>query len=283
MRENTPAAVETQEPMTSLRPSTGWHVLHLFYRLDRGTYRSMTVPEKSDAASEWLSVLDPALPNAPSREQLFLVPGQKADFGLILADPDPLKLHDLQLDLESSAIGPALVPAYSFTSITEVSEYVPDADAYGAILREREGLDPESSIYRTKLAQYENRLAGMNRQRLEPDFPEWPCLFFYPMNKLRVEGQNWYMLPFQERMRLMAEHGKSGAKFAGRVSQLITASTGLDDWEWGVTLWGRSPSDLKDIVYTMRFDEASARYAQFGPFFQGYLAAPEALRSLLRI
>ena len=54
----------------------------------------------------------------------------------------------------------------------------------------------------------------------------------------------------------MAEHATSGIKFAGRVSQLITASTGFDDWEWGVTLWGRTPEEIKAIVYTMRFDRA---------------------------
>ena len=63
-------------------------------------------------------------------------------------------------------------------------------------------------------------------------------------------------------------------KFAGRVSQLITASTGLDDWEWGVTLWARNPLYLKDIVYTMRFDESSARYALFGDFYFGYILPP---------
>ena len=66
----------------------------------------------------------------------------------------------------------------------------------------------------------------------------------------------------------------SGIKFAGRVSQLITASTGFDDWEWGVTLWGRAPEYIKEIVYTMRFDRASARYAEFGPFYLSYIMPP---------
>jgi len=50
-------------------------------------------------------------------------------------------------------------------------------------------------------------------------------------------------------------------------------SVGLDDWEWGVTLWARRPDFLKEIVYKMRFDEASARYAEFGPFYTGYVAS----------
>jgi chlorite dismutase len=76
---------------------------------------------------------------------------------------------------------------------------------------------------------------------------------------------------------MMAEHAQSGMAFAGKVTQLVTASVGLDDWEWGVTLWARNPQFLKDIVYTMRFDSASARFGQFGPFYVGYLASPEAI------
>jgi len=114
-------------------------------------------------------------------------------------------------------------------------------------------------------------LPAMNKQRLYPDFPPLPVTCFYPMNKIRHPDANWYQLPFSERSALMAEHATSGIKFAGRVSQLITASTGFDDWEWGVTLWGRNPESIKEIVYTMRFDRASARYAQFGPFYISYV------------
>jgi chlorite dismutase len=61
------------------------------------------------------------------------------------------------------------------------------------------------------------------------------------------------------------------------VLQLITGSTGLDDWEWGVTLLADDIGALKDIVYEMRFDEVSARYAEFGPFITGLISAPEAV------
>ena len=121
----------------------------------------------------------------------------------------------------------------------------------------------------------------MNQQRLYPDFPELPIQCFYPMNKIRHPQANWFTESFGQRSKLMAEHATSGIQFAGRVSQLITASTGFDDWEWGVTLWGRAPEHIKEIVYTMRFDEASARYAEFGPFYIGYIqSATEAIAHL---
>ena len=185
--------------------------------------------------------------------------------------------------MPSSTLGPALLPVYSFYSITEVSEYVPDAEEYGRILRERESVDPESSLYKAKVAAYAERLVTMNRQRLQPDFPDWPCLCFYPMSKMRSGDQNWYLLPFEARSELMAQHGRSGMKFAGKVSQVITASTGLDNWEWGVTLWARNPLYLKDIVYTMRFDESSARYALFGDFYFGYILPPDELFEVVRL
>jgi chlorite dismutase len=99
------------------------------------------------------------------------------------------------------------------------------------------------------------------------------------MSKRRDPGANWYELPFDERKQLMGGHARVGRAHAGRVLQLITGSTGLDDWEWGVTLLADDPAALKEIVYEMRFDEVSARYADFGPFVSGLLLEPaEALR-----
>jgi chlorite dismutase len=95
------------------------------------------------------------------------------------------------------------------------------------------------------------------------------------MSKRRNPGQNWYALPYQEREALMRDHGATGRTFAGRVLQLVTGSTGVDDYEWGVTLFAVRPDDLKDVVHTMRFDEASAQYAEFGPFYTGLIADPE--------
>src|SRR5690606_19318814 len=110
-----------------------------------------------------------------------------------------------------------------------------------------------------------------NRQRLTPDFPPYQSTCFYPMNKKRKVGENWFTLSKEERSRLMGEHARSGMAFAGRVTQLITVGLGVEDWEWGVTLWAGNPEYLKEIVYAMRFDEASARYAEFGPFHTSYV------------
>lgn len=275
-------AASAQYPAT-LVPEAGWHFLHLYYRVDRRVLAELPAEARRAGREELGRVLDRSSPGAPDQMQCFAVPGHKADFGVMLAGGDLKAIHGIQMAIQASPVGPALVPTYSFYSITEVSEYVPGVEEYARILREREGVDPESSIYKTKVAQYSQRLEPMNRQRLYPDFPDWPCVCFYPMSKTRQADQNWYMLPFEERSELMSHHGRSGMKFAGRVSQLITASTGLDDWEWGVTLWGRNPTYLKDIVYTMRFDESSAKYALFGAFYFGYIQPSSVLLETIRL
>jgi hydrogen peroxide-dependent heme synthase len=114
----------------------------------------------------------------------------------------------------------------------------------------------------------------MLQERLYPVLPPEgkPVFCFYPMTKRREAHANWYATPYAERDAMMREHGKSGRTFAGKVVQLITGSTGLDDYEWGVTLFATTPEVVKDVVYTMRFDKGSALYGEFGRFYVGYLA-----------
>lgn len=234
-------------------------------------------PAQRQAGIEQISqVLSADAEHAPTRMQSFLISGHKADLGLVSLDPDPLKIDQVHQRLMSSALGPALVPTYSFVSLTEISEYVLSPEKYAKRL-EYEGADPNSAEFEAKVAAYAKRLPIMNQQRLTPELPQWPSMCFYPMNKSRVVGANWFTTPFTQRNSMMSEHASSGMAFAGKVTQLVTVAVGLDDWEWGVTLWGRRPDYLKDIVYQMRFDEASAKYAEFGPFYVGYQAAPEEI------
>jgi peroxiredoxin len=177
--------------------------------------------------------------------------GHKADVGLMVLGPDLSRLRAFQTNV--AAAGLEVVSSY--VSLTEVSEY-----AAGV---------PEE----------------MKQARLYPQLPpEGKRAFcFYPMSKRRGEGYNWYALDFDARKELMMGHGKVGRTFHGRVLQVVTGSTGLDDFEWGVTLFAVTPDDLKECVYQMRFDPASARYAEFGPFYAGMVAdAREVLEATAR-
>lgn len=194
-----------------------------------------TVGEGTDRAAIEVAV------KAAQADDLTVIPvavlGHKADVAFMALGSDWWKLKSFQTAL--SVAGLTIIDSY--VSLTELSEYaagMPEAMAQAKLYPQ---LPPE----------------GMSA---------W-C--FYPMSKRRDPEQNWYALPFDDRKALMHEHGTSGRKFAGRIVQLITGSAGVDDYEWGVTLFAQKPDDLKEVVYTMRFDTASTLYAEFGPFIAG--------------
>ena len=172
--------------------------------------------------------------------------GHKGDLGVIGIGPSFERLRQLQSELRNAGC----TPRWSYVSLTELSEY--------------SGGVPET----------------MKFARLRPTLPPegMPAVCFYPMSKRRG-AENWYLLSYEERFELMKGHGKVGRRFHGRVVQLVTGSTGLDDWEWGVTLFGRTFDDLKECVYEMRFDPASALYGEFGPFITGTIGSPGAVLS----
>lgn len=278
---NRPSPTHAALPDPSAKLIDGWHCLHIYYRVDQAALNQLSQSDLAEGREGLVHLLDPDRPGAPARLQTSVVSGHKADLGLMIMDADPLLIDGVRQAVRASKLGSVLVPTYSFVSITEVSEYVPTVEQYGEKLRHGEGLSVDDPAYAAKLNAYGQRLPMMNKQRLFPDFPNWPVTCFYPMNKIRHPAANWYLEPFSSRSAMMSEHATSGIKFAGRVSQLITASTGFDDWEWGVTLWGRNPEYIKEIVYTMRFDTASAKYAEFGPFYISYLKSPvDALEHL---
>lgn len=254
-------------------PTTGWHCGHYFYR-----FRRDLIDHKlsSQAQQQFCAALKPEGENAPQRLAAYWTSGHRADFGVMVMDPDPGKVDAVHQSIMAPGIGRYVEPAWSFVSMSEVSEYVPTLDAFRQRLING-GADPDSAELAAKVSAYERRLPMMNQQRLQPEFPDWPAACFYPMNKSRAVGANWFTEPFSRRNSMMAEHAQSGIAFAGKVSQLISVGVGLDDWEWMVTLWSRNPEYLKEIVYKMRFDIASAKYAEFGPFYVGYQAVAEEI------
>ena len=175
--------------------------------------------------------------------------GHKADLAVMALHPDWSVLRRLQTQLRNAG----LEIVSSYVSLTEVSEYA-------------KGM-PEA----------------MTKPRLYPELPPEgkPVFCFYPMSKARDAHANWYATPYGARDEMMREHGRSGRTFAGQVTQLVTGSTGLDSYEWGVTLFGVTPEVIKDVVYTMRFDKASALYGEFDDFYVGYLGEPEAILDVI--
>lgn len=194
--------------------------------------------------------------------------GHKADLGVIALGPDLARLQRFQQEL----LAAPLEPVYSYVSLTELSEYGATEDDERARLASEEGITGGEAEER--LTVWRERIEHYREQRLHPKLPPKRTCCFYPMAKRRVAGNNWYELSFDARKALMAGHARVGRTYAGRVLQLITGSTGIDDWEWGVTLLADDADALKDIVYEMRFDPVSAEYAEFGPFYTGLVLDP---------
>jgi chlorite dismutase len=160
-----------------------------------------------------------------------------------------------------------LTPVYSYFSLTEESEYITTEEEYTQTLEQEIRSNPGK--LNEALASFRERMKHYHQERVYPTLPDWPVVCFYNMSKRRGEQRNWYALTHEERRRLMKGHASVGREFAGKVKQLITGSTGLDDAEWGVTLFARDTFQIKAIVYRMRFDLVSAEYADFGEFFIG--------------
>jgi chlorite dismutase len=225
----------------------GWFALHDFRTVDWDAWRDAPEHERRRAIEEGVAYLDAheAVEDAEAgASAVFSVLGHKADFVVVHFRPTLDDISRAERQFERTALAAFTEQPTSYVSVTEVSGYVSDDYFEG----NEEDID-----------------AGLLRYiegKLKPDIPEDTYMSFYPMSKRRGEEHNWYDLSFDERRDLMSTHGDTGRKYAGKIKQVIASSVGFDDYEWGVTLFGDDPTDIKDIVYEMRFDEVSSKYGE---------------------
>ena len=254
--------------MSELSPATleGWYALHQMFALDWAGLRRLAAGERRAVVEDARRLMGAlAAPPDDGWSAAFRLVGGGADLMLVHFRPTLDSLADVQRDVARSRLGTVLHPTYDYTSITETG-------LYGATAQAAEQAEPGSKEFEALLEEMRQAEAASPhiQSRLYPRVPEgMRYVSFYPMSKRRVHPDNWYALPVAERNRLMREHGMSGRRFAGRIFQVITGSVGFDDWEWGVTLFAHDPLEFKRIVTDMRYDEASARYGEFGEFFVG--------------
>lgn len=258
------------QEVTPVVPREGWHVLHLFYHIDHSQWSLYADDEKRAAKTRLTELVQEIRATADTHLLIFSVVSPKADLGFMLLTPDLQIANAFEKQL-ALALGPEILsPAYSYLSQTESSEYTTTRDQYAAeTLVGEKGMADGSPEYESALKEFDERMAHYLKHRLYPVLPDWPVICFYPMSKRRSGNDNWYSLSYEERRKLMAGHARVGRTYSGRILQLITGSTGLDEYEWGVTLLAKDSIDIKAIVYEMRFDEVSARYAEFGDFYIG--------------
>ena len=251
-----------------LVPREGWHVIHLFYQIDHAQWSILGDDEKRAAKTRLTELVQEIRATKDTHLLTFSIATPKADLGFMLLTPDlqVANAYEKQLTL---SLGPEILsPTYSYLSQTESSEYTTSSEQYAAeTLVGEKGLTPGSPEFDQAKKEFDDRMAHYLQHRLYPVLPDWPVVCFYPMSKRRSGEDNWYSLSYEARRELMAGHARVGRTYSGRILQLITGSTGLDEHEWGVTLLSKTTEDIKAIIYEMRFDEVSARYAEFGDFY----------------
>jgi hydrogen peroxide-dependent heme synthase len=265
-----PTAPATELSQKTLIPQEGMHVQHLFYTVNHSQW-SLYSPEEQQAAVARLQALLGEARSHPRTQLLaFSMVGPKSDLGFMLLTPDLQDSNRFEKAL-SRVLGPdVLVPTYSYLSMTELSEYTTPESEFKQELVTKENLTEGTEAFEARLAEWRARMAKYNQDRLYPNMPDWQVFCFYNMSKRRgAPGQNWYATSFEDRRKLMGGHARVGRTWAGKVRQLITGSTGLDEAEWGVTLFAHDTFHIKGIVYEMRFDEVSSQYAEFGDFYIG--------------
>ncbi|MEX0911877.1 MAG: hydrogen peroxide-dependent heme synthase [Gemmatimonadota bacterium] len=267
--------------MSALPPATleGWYSLHQAFDIDYAALGSRSASEREDIATQAREIFHRIA--APSDGEgwsaTYRIVGGGADVMLVHFRPSLDDLAEVELRIRRSVLGPYLQLRYDYVAVTETGLYHATAD----VAKEHEPNTPGFDEAIAEQAEAEAASPHI-RSRLYPRPPEdMRYLSFYPMSKRRTRDENWYALDVEERNRLMREHGMTGRRYSGRVFQVITGSVGLDDWEWGVSLFARDPLEFKRIVTEMRYDEASARYGEFGRFFTGVKLAPDEWRDLL--
>lgn len=236
---------------------TGLYVSHLMVCLPYGEQeRTRVIQNISHIAA------DSALKNIQFiAAQTF---GHESDVILMILAESCEELLGIEQQVKST--GAILVD--SFVSICETSEYTTTEEQEQSRVND---LNETKEIKDKMMDDWRERIQIYNRHKLYPQLPpsNMSYICFYPMSKSRGEKNNWYCLPFEQRAEYMRAHGAVGRNYAGKITQLITGSTGLTDYEWGVTLFSKLLQDIKDIVYEMRFDQASALYGEFGHFTIG--------------
>jgi len=260
----------SNQEVTPLVPREGWHVMHLFYHVDHSQWSLYSDEEKRQAKTRLTELVQEIRATPDTHLLIFSIATPKADLGFMLLTPDLQVANAYEKQLTLSLGAGTLTPAYSYLSQTESSEYTTTSEQYAAeTLIGEKGMTEGTPEFAAAMKEFDERMAHYLKHRLYPVLPDWPVICFYPMAKRRNGGDNWYSLDFEARKTLMAGHARVGRTYSGRILQLITGSTGLDEYEWGVTLLAKDLIDVRHIVYEMRFDEVTARYGEFGDFYIG--------------
>jgi peroxiredoxin len=257
----------------------GWSVLHQMFRVRWDAWMARPAAERRERGEATAAALAGMRAGEQGTTATCTLLGHKGDLMLVHFRRDFEGLQAAQLAVARLPLQPFLEPTTSYVSIVELGMYEMTAQIHGRLAGKglAAGTPDFEKAFDAEMEDQRRRVQG----RLWCEVPARRYVGFYPMDKRRGEHKNWYAVDFEERARMMREHGVIGRHYAGQVTQIISGSIGYDDWEWGVDLFVDDPLVLKKLVYEMRFDEASAFYAEFGPFYTGLQFTPSELPRLL--
>jgi hydrogen peroxide-dependent heme synthase len=253
----------------------GYSILHQMFRVRRRQLRAPDTAKRDAAINEASQLFSEMSRREDGETALFSAIGHKGDLMIVHFRRSFEELSQAEHAVATLALSDYLEPTTSYLSVVEIGLYEATVALYRKLVEN--GIGPHSPQWKSEIESEIARQREKISPRLFPKIPARPYLCFYPMDKKRDGADNWYRLPIEDRQRLMHDHGMVGRRFAGEVTQIISGSIGFDDWEWGVDLFADDPIVFKKLVYEMRFDEASASYAKFGPFYVGIRLEAAAL------
>ncbi|MGH7778360.1 MAG: hydrogen peroxide-dependent heme synthase [Candidatus Binataceae bacterium] len=269
-REDPPAAPLSLE---------GFSVLHQMFRIRRGPWRALAESERTRIAREAVAALTEMGAREDGESAPFAGLGHKGDLILVHFRRGFDELSAAQIAIGKLGLSDYLEPTTSYVSMIEIGLYEATVTLHTRLAAQ--DIRPRTPEWNAAVAAEVAAQRQKISPRLYPKIPPRRYLCFYPMDKKRDGADNWYRLAMDDRRRLMHEHGLVGRRFAGEVTQIISGSISFDDWEWGVDLFADDPIVFKKLVYEMRFDEASAAYAKFGPFYVGIRIVPTEIEKIL--
>jgi peroxiredoxin len=254
----------------------GWCVLHQMFRIRWDAWGALPEAQRRSKAQEAAGILGET---GDGQTALTTLLGHKGDLMLIHFRKSFEALQEADLSVSRTPISPFLEPTTSYLSVVELGLYEMTAQIHARLIEK--GIKNPSAEFDEAFGREMEEQRSRMLPRLFQEVPPRRYVCFYPMNKRRGEAKNWYAVPVEDRARMMRDHGVIGRHYAGAVTQIISGSIGFDDWEWGVDLFADDPLVFKKLIYEMRFDEASAWYAEFGTFYMGLQFSPRELPRLL--
>ncbi|WP_066063013.1 hydrogen peroxide-dependent heme synthase [Neobacillus soli] len=244
----------------AMKTIEGWYCLHDFRLFDWTKWKLATETEREHALYEFKSLLhkwESVETEQNGSHTVYTIAGNKADIMFMVLRPTMKELIEVKTEFNKTALADFTKPAFSYVSVIEKSSY-------------------------SQMAANPLEDPAM-RAKLYPTIPKAEYICFYPMSKLRGEKTNWFMLPMEDRKRLMFEHIGTGKPYSEQVRRIVTGSVGFDDFEWGVSLFCDDALQFKKLIYETRFDEVSAVYGIFGSFYIGNLLKPEGVHAFFSL